>query len=103
MFTPLLEVCGSEEASARVRVQGSCCPQRCFSNQQFQVGHIQAIPQMNVIVFFYKCASIRFLFTQQIVSNMGEKLGTIWKKWPGFNVERNMDHEHFGLEGENDF
>nr|XP_040026930.1 phospholipid scramblase 2 isoform X1 [Gasterosteus aculeatus aculeatus] len=69
MFTPLLEVCGSEEASARVRVQGSCCPQRCLSNQQFQ-----------------------------IVSNMGEKLGTIWKKWPGFNVERNMDHEHFGLE-----
>ncbi|KAL6104472.1 uncharacterized protein ACO6RY_14195 [Pungitius sinensis] len=69
MFTPLLEVCGSEEASTRVRVQGSCCPQRCFSNQQFQ-----------------------------IVSNIGEKLGTIWKKWPGFNVERNMDHEHFGLE-----
>ncbi|KAM8851248.1 phospholipid scramblase 2 isoform 2-T3 [Spinachia spinachia] len=69
MFTPLLEVRGSEEASTRVTVQGPWCPQRCFCNQQFQ-----------------------------IVSNIGEKLGTIWKKWPGFNVDRNMDHEHFGLE-----
>ncbi|TNN67803.1 Phospholipid scramblase 2 [Liparis tanakae] len=68
MFTPLLEVSGSEGAPA-IRVQGSCCPYRCFSNQQFQ-----------------------------IVSNIGEKMGTIWKKWPGFNVEQNMDHEHFGLE-----
>ncbi|XP_034411201.1 phospholipid scramblase 3 [Cyclopterus lumpus] len=68
MFTPLLEVCGSEGAPA-IRVQGSCCPYRCFSNQQFQ-----------------------------IVSNIGEKMGTIWKRWPGFNVEHNMDHEHFGLE-----
>ncbi|XP_068427780.1 phospholipid scramblase 1 [Clinocottus analis] len=68
VFTPLLEVCGSEGASA-VSVQGSCWPSRCASSQQFQ-----------------------------IVSNIGEKMGTIWKKWPGFNVEHNMDHEHFGLE-----
>ncbi|XP_074507207.1 phospholipid scramblase family member 5 isoform X1 [Sebastes fasciatus] len=68
MFTPLLEVCGSEGAS-NIRIQGSCCPYRCFSNQQFQ-----------------------------IVSNIGEKMGTIWKKWPGFNDDHNMDHEHFGLE-----
>ncbi|XP_023124690.2 phospholipid scramblase family member 5 isoform X2 [Amphiprion ocellaris] len=68
MFTPLLEVCDSEGAST-LRIQGSCCPSRCFSNQQFQ-----------------------------IVSNIGEKIGTIWKKWPGFNDERNMDHEYFGLE-----
>ena len=27
-------------------------------------------------------------------------MGTIWKKWPGFNDEHNMDHEYFGLEGE---
>lgn len=40
------------------------------------------------------------LITHQIVSNIGEKMGTIWKKWPGFNDEHNMDHEYFGLEGE---
>ncbi|XP_036940291.1 phospholipid scramblase family member 5 [Acanthopagrus latus] len=68
MFTPLLEVCDAEGASA-ARIQGSCCPCRCFSNQQFQ-----------------------------IVSNIGENVGTIWKKWPGFNDEHNMDHEYFGLE-----
>ncbi|XP_023261705.1 phospholipid scramblase family member 5-like [Seriola lalandi dorsalis] len=68
MFTPLLEVCDSEGANA-IRIQGSCCPCRCFSNQQFQ-----------------------------IVSNIGEKIGTIWKKWPGFSDEHNMDHEYFGLE-----
>ncbi|XP_055359696.1 phospholipid scramblase 2 isoform X2 [Betta splendens] len=68
MFTPLLEVCDADGASA-LRIQGSCCPCRCVSNQQFQ-----------------------------IVSNIGEKMGTIWKKWPGFNDEHNMDHEYFGLE-----
>ncbi|KAM8727728.1 phospholipid scramblase family member 5 [Acanthopagrus schlegelii] len=68
MFTPLLEVCDAEGVSA-ARIQGSCCPCRCFSNQQFQ-----------------------------IVSNIGENVGTIWKKWPGFNDEHNMDHEYFGLE-----
>ncbi|KAK1878773.1 Phospholipid scramblase 2 [Dissostichus eleginoides] len=68
MFTPLLEVCDSEGAST-IRIQGSCCPSRCFSNQQFQ-----------------------------IVSNIGEKMGSIWKKWPGFNDDYNMDHEYFGLE-----
>lgn len=40
------------------------------------------------------------LITHQIVSNVGENVGTIWKKWPGFNDEHNMDHEYFGLEGE---
>ncbi|XP_060900528.1 phospholipid scramblase 3 [Labrus mixtus] len=68
MFTPLLEVCDSDGASS-IRIQGSCCPNRCLSNQQFQV-----------------------------VSNVGEKIGTIWKKWRGFNEEHNMDHEYFGLE-----
>ncbi|KAF7662720.1 hypothetical protein LDENG_00227530 [Lucifuga dentata] len=68
MFTPLLEVYDSKGAST-IRIQGSCCPCRCFSNQQFQ-----------------------------IVSNIGEKMGTIWKKWPGFNDEHNMDHEYFGMD-----
>lgn len=40
------------------------------------------------------------LIIHQIVSNIGEEMGTIWKKWPGFNDEHNMDHEYFGLEGE---
>ncbi|XP_028328245.1 phospholipid scramblase family member 5 [Gouania willdenowi] len=67
MFTPLLEVCDADGAST-VRIHGSCCPCRCVSDQQFQ-----------------------------IVSNMGERIGTIWKKWSGFNDECNMDHEYFGL------
>ncbi|KAM6948489.1 phospholipid scramblase family member 5 [Aplochiton taeniatus] len=68
MFTPLLEVCDSEGSSA-LRIQGACCPFRCLSNQEFQ-----------------------------IISTIGERIGTIWKKWPGFNDECNMDHEYFGLE-----
>ncbi|XP_014840269.1 PREDICTED: phospholipid scramblase family member 5-like isoform X2 [Poecilia mexicana] len=68
MFTPLLEVCDPQGAS-RIQIQGPCCPFRCFANQQFQ-----------------------------IVSNIGEQMGTIWKKWPGFSNERNTDHEYFGLE-----
>ncbi|XP_024246678.1 phospholipid scramblase 1 [Oncorhynchus tshawytscha] len=68
MFTPLLEVCDSDGTST-IRIQGSCCPYRCLSNQEFQV-----------------------------VSAIGEKIGSIWKKWPGFNEECNMDHEYFGLE-----
>ncbi|XP_041660145.1 phospholipid scramblase 1 [Cheilinus undulatus] len=68
MFTPLLELCDSDGASG-ISIQGSCCPNRCLSNQQFQ-----------------------------IVSSVGEKIGTIWKKWRGFNEEHNMDHEYFGLE-----
>ncbi|XP_062337824.1 phospholipid scramblase family member 5 [Osmerus eperlanus] len=68
MFTPLLEVCDSEGKSS-LRIQGSCCPSRCFANQEFQV-----------------------------ISTIGEKIGTIWKKWPGFNEECNMDHEYFGMQ-----
>uniref|UniRef100_H3DCW1 Phospholipid scramblase n=1 Tax=Tetraodon nigroviridis TaxID=99883 RepID=H3DCW1_TETNG len=68
MFTPLLEVCDADGASA-VRIQGSCCPCRCFSNQSFKV-----------------------------VSDIGEEVGRVWKKWPGFNEEQNMDHEYFGLD-----
>ncbi|KAM9718698.1 phospholipid scramblase 2 [Menidia menidia] len=68
MFTPLLEVCDSDGEST-VRIQGPCCPCRCLSSQQFQ-----------------------------IVSKVGEPIGTIWKKWPGFKDEYNMDHEFFGLD-----
>ncbi|XP_048861049.1 phospholipid scramblase family member 5 [Brienomyrus brachyistius] len=68
MFTPLFEVCDSDGTFV-ARVQGSCCPCRCYANQEFQV-----------------------------VSMLGETLGRIWKKWPGFNKEYNMDHEYFGLD-----
>ncbi|KAL2097055.1 hypothetical protein ACEWY4_006262 [Coilia grayii] len=68
MFTPYFEVCDSE-GSLAVRIQGPCCPLRCLSNQEFQV-----------------------------VSTLGETIGRIWKKWPGFNEERNMDHEYFGID-----
>ncbi|XP_061878756.1 phospholipid scramblase 1 isoform X2 [Entelurus aequoreus] len=68
MFTPLIEVKDAEGVPA-VKIQGPCCPSRCLSNQQFQ-----------------------------ITSNIGENIGTIWKKWPGFQQEHNMDHEYFGME-----
>uniref|UniRef100_A0A3B4AMP4 Phospholipid scramblase n=1 Tax=Periophthalmus magnuspinnatus TaxID=409849 RepID=A0A3B4AMP4_9GOBI len=67
MFTPLLEVCDASGV-ATFRLQGPCCPCRCLSNQDFQ-----------------------------IMSNTGDKIGTIWKKWPGFSLKQNMDHEYFGL------
>lgn len=68
MFTPYLEVCDSEGISA-MRIQGSCCNTRCLSEQELQV-----------------------------VSTIGESIGRIWKKWPGYNDKCNMDHEYFGLD-----
>ncbi|XP_041125951.1 phospholipid scramblase family member 5 [Polyodon spathula] len=68
MFTPLMELSDSDGTSY-IRIQGRCCPCRCYSTQEFQV-----------------------------VSKIGDKLGKIWKKWPGFNEDYNMDHEYFGLD-----
>ncbi|KAI4881432.1 hypothetical protein NFI96_014471, partial [Prochilodus magdalenae] len=68
MFTPYFEVCDSAGLST-VRIQGSCCPIRCLADQEFQV-----------------------------VSMIGEHIGTVWKKWPGYNEDCNMDHEHFGFD-----
>ncbi|XP_076837725.1 phospholipid scramblase family member 5 [Brachyhypopomus gauderio] len=67
MFTPYFEVCDSAGSSS-LRIQGSCCPIRCLPDQEFQV-----------------------------VSMIGERVGTIWKQWQGYNEDGNMDHEHFGL------
>lgn len=36
-----------------------------------------------------------------MISSIGESIGRIWKRWPGYNEECNMDHEHFGLDGKN--
>nr|XP_055059393.1 phospholipid scramblase family member 5 [Misgurnus anguillicaudatus] len=68
MFTPYFEVCDSEGIST-VRIQGSCCNTRCLSEQELQV-----------------------------VSSIGENIGRIWKRWPGYREECNMDHEYFGLD-----
>ncbi|XP_015216807.2 phospholipid scramblase family member 5 isoform X1 [Lepisosteus oculatus] len=68
MFTPLLEICDLDGTS-NIRILGPCCPCRCYSNQEFQV-----------------------------VSKTGEKLGKIWKKWPGYNEDYNIDHEYFGVD-----
>ncbi|XP_056116183.1 phospholipid scramblase family member 5 [Rhinichthys klamathensis goyatoka] len=68
MFTPYFEVCDSEGISA-VRILGSCCNTRCLSEQELQV-----------------------------VSTIGESVGRIWKRWPGYSEECNMDHEYFGLD-----
>lgn len=99
IFTPLLEVCDAEGAST-ARIQGSCCPCRCFSNQQFQVVILKQPKTKQVFLHVYFIQYVRLLIIHQIVSNIGEEMGTIWKKWPGFNDEHNMDHEYFGLEGE---
>lgn len=49
---------------------------------------------------FLQIPHIYPLITQQIISDIGEEVGMVWKKWPGFNEEQNMDHEYFGLNGE---
>ncbi|XP_035384098.1 phospholipid scramblase 2 [Electrophorus electricus] len=67
MFTPYFEVCDSAGSSS-LRIQGSCCPIRCLPDQEFQV-----------------------------VSMIGERVGTVWKHWQGYSENCNMDHEHFGL------
>ncbi|KAG2462265.1 PLS2 scramblase, partial [Polypterus senegalus] len=69
MFTPLLEI-KDPDGTLPLHIQGPCCPARCFASQEFEV-----------------------------VSKIGEKVGKIWKKWPGFNEDYNMDHEYFGMDG----
>lgn len=70
-----------------------------------------AVPGSDIKTIQHKTSSSTFvhvhfsqyvwlLIMHQIVSNIGEIMGTIWKKWPGFNDEYNMDHEYFGLDGE---
>ncbi|CAM5164139.1 unnamed protein product [Natator depressus] len=54
---------------ATMRIRGSCAASRCSSNQEFQV-----------------------------TSRAGSPLAVIWKRWPGFNEDRNMDHEFFGVD-----
>ncbi|XP_024073132.2 phospholipid scramblase 2-like [Terrapene carolina triunguis] len=55
--------------AATMRIRGSCAASRCSSNQEFQV-----------------------------TSRAGSPVAVIWKRWPGFNEDRNMDHEFFGVD-----
>ncbi|XP_067850821.1 phospholipid scramblase family member 5 [Heptranchias perlo] len=68
MFTPLLEICDMN-GHGIMKIHGSCCPCRCYSDQEFK-----------------------------ITSKIGNHLGLIWKRWQGFNSEYNMDHEYFGVD-----
>ncbi|XP_032659752.1 phospholipid scramblase family member 5-like [Chelonoidis abingdonii] len=55
--------------AATMRIRGSCAASRCSSNQEFQV-----------------------------TSRAGSPVAVIWKRWPGFNEDRNTDHEFFGVD-----
>ncbi|XP_072428509.1 phospholipid scramblase family member 5 isoform X1 [Chiloscyllium punctatum] len=68
MFTPLLEICDTN-GHGIMKIHGSCCPCRCYSDQEFK-----------------------------ITSKIGNHLGSIWKRWQGYNSEYNMDHEYFGVD-----
>ncbi|XP_078066217.1 phospholipid scramblase 2 [Mustelus asterias] len=68
MFTPLLEICDMDGYGI-MKIHGSCCPCRCYSDQEFK-----------------------------ITSKIGNHLGLIWKRWQGYNSEHNMDHEYFGVD-----
>lgn len=34
----------------------------------------------------------------QVTSLEGQIVAIIWKRWPGFNEDYNMDHDFFGLD-----
>ncbi|XP_029473200.1 phospholipid scramblase family member 5-like [Rhinatrema bivittatum] len=68
VLSPLLEACDSEGRWV-MKISGSCSATRCYSDQEFQV-----------------------------TSRAGQLLAVIWKRWPGFNTDYNMDHEYFGLD-----
>ncbi|KAL8188193.1 UNVERIFIED_CONTAM: hypothetical protein K2H54_062772 [Gekko kuhli] len=68
VFSHLLEV-RDAHGSAIMKIRGFGATCRCFAEQEFQV-----------------------------LSPAGDAVASIWKKWPGFREERNMDHEFFGVD-----
>ncbi|KAM4693101.1 phospholipid scramblase 2-like [Discoglossus pictus] len=68
MFSPRLVVCDSEERTI-MEIRGSWSATRCHSDQEFEVTSLD-----------------------------GQVLAVIWKRWPGFNEEYNIDHDFFGLD-----
>ncbi|KAF3858363.1 hypothetical protein F7725_011564 [Dissostichus mawsoni] len=69
----------------------ACCLGCCLMEMRAYTPHKQLIGTV-----FQRWSMFTPLL--EIVSNIGEKMGSIWKKWPGFNDDYNMDHEYFGLE-----
>ncbi|XP_063772605.1 phospholipid scramblase family member 5-like isoform X2 [Pseudophryne corroboree] len=68
LFSPSLSVYNSE-GRRMMDIQGSWSAARCHSDQEFQVTSLD-----------------------------GELVAIIWKRWPGFNEDYNMDHDFFGLD-----
>ncbi|XP_069624137.1 phospholipid scramblase 3-like [Ranitomeya imitator] len=68
LFSPSLSVHDSE-GRRRMDIRGPWSVARCHSDQEFQVTSVE-----------------------------GQKIAIIWKRWPGFNEEHNMDHDFFGLD-----
>ncbi|KAM4771081.1 phospholipid scramblase family member 5-like [Rhinophrynus dorsalis] len=68
LFSPNLTVCNSEGRGI-MEIKGSWSATRCHTDQEFQVK-----------------------------STAGKLLAVIWKRWPGFNEDYNMDHDFFGLD-----
>ncbi|XP_053164998.1 phospholipid scramblase family member 5-like [Hemicordylus capensis] len=68
LFPHLLEVRDAHGLTT-MTIRGSWMTSRCFSTQEFQV-----------------------------LSSTGCLVASIWKKWPGFHEECNMDHESFGVD-----
>uniref|UniRef100_UPI00398F1555 phospholipid scramblase family member 5 n=1 Tax=Pristiophorus japonicus TaxID=55135 RepID=UPI00398F1555 len=68
MFSPSLEIYDMD-GHGIMKIHGSCCPCRCYSDQEFQIS-----------------------------SKIGNHLGLIWKRWQGYNSDYNMDHEYFGVD-----
>ncbi|XP_068135429.1 phospholipid scramblase family member 5-like [Hyperolius riggenbachi] len=68
LFSPCLSIHNSE-GTRTMEIRGSWSAARCHSDQEFQVTTLE-----------------------------GQLLAIIWKRWPGFNEDYNMDHDFFGLD-----
>ncbi|XP_018427643.1 PREDICTED: phospholipid scramblase family member 5-like [Nanorana parkeri] len=68
LFSPSLSVHNSE-GTRTMDISGSWSAARCHTEQEFQVTSLE-----------------------------GQLVAIIWKRWPGFNEDYNMDHDFFGLD-----
>ncbi|XP_056421492.1 phospholipid scramblase family member 5-like [Hyla sarda] len=68
LFSPSLSVHDSEGRKT-MDIQGPWSAARCHADQEFQVTSVD-----------------------------GHKIAMIWKRWPGYNEDYNIDHDFFGLD-----